>query len=226
MVEPYYKDALVEIWLGDCRELLLTLPKVDLVLTDPPYGMNYNTNGKRFTLGGRSLPPVHGDDQPFDPTPWLNTPYCVLWGFNHFPSSLPAGGCLVYLKRSDAAFGQFLSDAEVAWNKHGRGVYAYRDTHFSIASKRSHPTEKPVGLMCWSIEQSGAPKTALILDPYMGAGSTLKAAKLLNRKAIGIEIEERYCEIAAKRCESIQAGLFDAPVVPVAREPQAGLFSD
>lgn len=224
-MREYYKDSAVTIYHGDCREIAPTIGPVDLVVTDPSYGMNYDTNGKRFTLGGRSLPPVHGDDQPFDPTPWLRVPFCVLWGFNHFPALLPAGGCLVYLKRTDAAFGQFLSDAEVAWNKHGRGVYAYRDTYFSIASKRCHPTEKPVGLMCWSVEQSGAPKTALLLDPFMGSGTTLVAAKELNRKVIGIEIEERYCEIAARRCESIQAGLFETPIVE-APEPQPILFGD
>lgn len=198
-MKPYYEENGITIYHGDCREILPSLPKVDLVLTDPPYGMNYDTNGDRFTLGGRSLPPVHGDDQPFDPSLWLGYPYCVLWGFNHFPSSLPAGGCLVYLKRTDAAFGQFLSDAEIAWNKKGCGVYAYRDAYFSIAGKRQHPTEKPEGLMRWSIERSGAPETATVLDPFMGSGTTLRAAKDLGRKAIGIEIEERYCEIAANR---------------------------
>lgn len=198
-MKPYYEENGITIYNADCREVVPSLEAFDAVITDGPYGMNYDTNGDRFTRGGRKLPPVYGDDQPFDPSPWLAAHYCVLWGFNHFPSLLPAGGCLIYLKRTDAAFGQFLSDAEVAWNKNGCGVYAYRDAYFSIAGNRQHPTEKPVGLMRWTIQRSGAPDSAVILDPFMGSGTTLRAAKDLGRKAIGIEIEERYCEIAANR---------------------------
>jgi len=195
---PFYSEDGITIYKGDCREILPRLNRVDCVITDPPYGMNYDTDGSRFTLGGRALDPVREDDKPFDPSPWSSFQWCVLWGFNHFPS-LPAGGCLVWLKRSDAAFGQFLSDAEVAWNKNGRGVYAYRDTQHAIACKRVHPTEKPVGLMLWSIARSGVPDDVVILDPFMGSGTTLVAAKRLGRKAIGIELDERYCAIAVER---------------------------
>lgn len=81
--------------------------------------------------------------------------------------------------------------------KGGHGVYCRRDTSLAgEARHRRHPTEKPQGVMRWSIEQS---KGTVILDPFMGSGTTLRAAKDLGRKAIGIEIEERYCEIAARR---------------------------
>lgn len=196
-MKPYYDEDGITIYHGNCREIAPTLD-YGAVVSDPPYGMDYDTNGKRFTLGGRCLPRVHGDATVFDPVQWL-TKWCVLWGFNHFPTSLPSGGALVWLKRSDAAFGQFLSDAEIAWNANGQGVYCYRDIRFTIAEAREHPTEKPVGLMKWSIEKSGAPREAVLLDPFMGSGSTLRAAKDMGLRAIGIEIEERYCEIAAKR---------------------------
>jgi site-specific DNA-methyltransferase (adenine-specific) len=111
---------------------------------------------------------------------------------------LPAGTCLVWLKRYDEAFGSFLSDAETAWMSKGRGVYCRRDlSNNAIANERVHPTQKPVSLMRWCIEFF--PHARTILDPFMGSGTTLRAAKDLGRKAIGIEIEERYCEIAAKR---------------------------
>ncbi len=198
-MKPYYSEKGIEIFHGDCREILPTLPKVDLVLTDPPYGMDYDTNGNRFTLGGRTLPRVFGDDSPFDVSPWMGFDSVTLWGFNHFPTGLPPGGALIWLKRTEAAFGKFLSDAEIAWTNIGRGVYAFSDTVHAIACKRQHPTQKPVGLMSWCL--GFAPEAQTILDPFMGSGTTLRAAKDLGRKAIGIEIEEKYCEIAARRLQ-------------------------
>jgi len=187
---------------GDCRDVLPGLEKVDLVLTDPPYGMNYNTNGNRFTKGGRdmhsrSLSRIVGDDEPFDPRPWLAMGDAILWGFNHFPTHLPAGSALIWLKRTPAAYGQFMSDAEVAWSSIGRGVYAWTDTRHAIACDRVHPAQKPIELMTWCIGKSKT--TGTILDPYCGSGTTLRAAKDLGRKAIGIEIELKYVEIAAER---------------------------
>ena len=191
---PYYERDDITIYHGDCREILPGL-EYEAVISDPPYGMNYDTNGKRFTLGGRSLPRITGDSEPFDPSLWIDRP-SILWGFNHFPTSLPPGAALIWLKRSDAAFGKFLSDAEIAWSNIGCGVYAYRDTQHAIACERQHPTQKPVGLMRWCIRRCAA---QTILDPFIGSGTTLVAAKLEGRKAIGIEIEEKYCEIAANR---------------------------
>lgn len=198
MAKPYYEHSGITIYHGDCREILPSL-KADAIITDPPYGMSYDTNGDRFTLGGRSFPRVFGDDGPFDAAIWCTYPYVVLWGFNHFPGGLDAGGALVWVKRSDAAFGCFLSDAEIAWVKGSQGVYCFRDIHHAIAGFREHPTEKPEGLMRWSIVRSTASESDIILDPFMGSGTTLVAAKNLGRTACGIEIEERYCEIAAKR---------------------------
>lgn len=207
---PYYQDDAVTIYHGDCREILPTLPKVDLVLTDPPYGMDWNTDTSRFSGGGESSIARRGagrsdwgavaeDDQPFDPSPWLEFDEVILWGFNHFASKLPVGSTLVWIKRFDGGFGSFLSDAELAWKKGGYGVYCHRDTSMAgEARDRLHPTQKPIGLMHWCIEKTSG---GLILDPFMGSGTTLRAAKDLGRKAIGIEIEERYCEIAARRME-------------------------
>jgi DNA modification methylase len=209
---PYYEDGAVTLYHGDCREILPSLGRSDLLLTDPPYGTNLDTDNSRFsggtrgnmakrgngigTGGGR---PIVGDSVPFDPTFLIEyARAAVVWGWNHFPNKLPAGACLVWLKRNDEAFGSFLSDAELAWMSKGRGVYCRRDlTNNAIATYRVHPTQKPVELMQWCL--GFFPDARLILDPFMGSGTTLVAAKNLGRKAIGIEIEERYCEIAAKR---------------------------
>jgi DNA modification methylase len=208
---PYYERDGIVIFHADCREVLPTLEpgSVDLVLTDPPYGMNNDCDYTRFTPGpntdhhangnaGRWHPQVVSDDEPFDPTPWLAFPRVILWGWNHYAARLPIGTTLVWLKRYDDGFGSFLSDAEVAWMKGGHGVYARRDVSLQGQSRhRHHPTEKPVGMMSWCIGKAGG--TGTILDPYMGSGPVGVAAMLAGRPYIGIEIEERYCEIAAKR---------------------------
>ncbi len=210
-MKPYYQDDHITIYHGDCLGIIPLLSDVDAVISDPPYGMKLNTNNARFSggtagniakrgngpgTGGGT--PIYGDDKPFDPAPWLNFDKVILWGFNHFAQRLPIGTTLVWIKRFDNAFGSFLSDAELAWMKGGYGVYCKRDLSLTAETrKRTHPTQKPLGLMKWCIEKAKMPGT--ILDPYMGSGTTLRAAKDLGLKAIGIEIEERYCEIAAKR---------------------------
>jgi site-specific DNA-methyltransferase (adenine-specific) len=206
--QPYYQDDSCTIYHGDALEILPFLPEVEAVISDPPYGMNYNTNSTRFTTNEnghgapskRNYAPVHGDDAPFDPSLWLPYPRVILFGSNHFGAHLPVGTTLVWIKKLDSGYGTFLSDAEIAWMKGGHGVYCHRDTSLlGETHNRSHPTQKPIGLMRWCIEKAGVSSGGMILDPFMGSGTTLRAAKDLGRKAIGIEIEERYCEIAAGR---------------------------
>ena len=213
-MKPYYQDKWVTIYHGDCREVLPQLDvKVDLVLTDPPYGIGLNTDNSRFSGGttghmakcgngiGTALgKPIINDDKPFDPSFLLDcATNQIIWGWNHFADKLPHGSCLVWIKRYDEAFGSFLSDAELAWMSKGYGVYCKRDlTNNAIANERQHPTQKPVTLMQWCL--SFFPDAQTILDPFLGSGTTCYCAKKLNRYSIGIEIEEKYCEIAAKRC--------------------------
>ncbi len=209
-MKPYYQDAAVTLYHGDCREILPGLGPLDAIVSDPPYGMAWDTDSSRFSGGEPSSSAkrgrgrtnwgdVHGDREPFNPTPLLEYPEVVLWGSNHYGQWLPVGTTLVWVKRLDGAFGSFLSDAEIGWMKGGHGVYCWRDVSFNCHTReRVHPTQKPVPLMQWAIQRLGDATT--ICDPYMGSGSVILAAKNLGRRAIGIEIEERYCEIAAKRC--------------------------
>lgn len=206
----YYRDDHITIYHGDCREIAPTLEGIDAVISDPPYGMNWPCENVRFCGGSEEAkkrrpknPKVYektifGDNHTFNPDPWINFDKVILWGSNHYAKQLPIGTTLVWVKRFDDAFGSFLSDAEIAWMKNGHGVYCFRDLSMQGETlTRTHPTQKPIPLMKWCIEKAGMPK--LILDPFMGSGTTLRAAKDLGLKAIGIEIEERYCEIAAKR---------------------------
>lgn len=229
--------------LGDSREIAPTLPRPAAVISDPPFGMKWDTNCRRFSgstpeiqarrgEGGRDWgAPIAGDDEPFDPEPWLamDVP-TVLFGANHFGARLPVGTTLVWIKRLDDAFGTFLSDAEVAWMRGGHGVYCRRDTSMkAIERERSHPSQKPVGLLQWCIEKARVPAGGTILDPYAGSGSTIVAAVTMGYPAIGIEIEPRYYETMLRRVEAAQRQgdlLRDAPSgsEPYPRWAQAGLL--
>jgi len=208
-VTPYYSDDAVTIYHGDCREWM---GDADAVVCDPPYGMRWDgrvTSGRGGNSPARLRSDksygktVIGDDQPFDPAPWLDYPEVILWGSNHYALHLPVGTTLVWVKRLDDALGTYLSDAEIAWMKGGHGVYLFREVGYKTNEPRFHPTQKPISVMRWCVAKT----TGTILDPFMGSGSTLVAAKSLNRRAIGIEIEERYCEIAALRCSQEVLGL-------------------
>ena len=213
--------------LGDCRDILPTLGKVDAVVTDPPYGIGLNTDNRRFSGGDPALAakrgtkigsangrPILEDDAPFDPSFLLSLDGDkIVWGWNNYPDRLPRGACLVWLKRNDDAFGSFLSDAELAWMSKGHGVYCRRDlSNNAIANDRVHPTQKPVPLMEWCLGFVPAART--ILDPFMGSGTTGVACANLGRSFIGIEREPTYFDIACRRIEEAyrQPRLFDEPV--------------
>jgi tRNA G10 N-methylase Trm11 len=195
------------LYHADCRDLLPIV--ADAVITDPPYGMNWNTDSTRFSGPrlhgpGRDRERIRCDDEPFDPAPWLDYPAVVLFGYNHYAQRLPVGTTLVWLKRLDPAFGSFLSDAELAWMKGGHGVYAYRKCFPHEAKKIEaggsvHPSQKPVSVMAWCIKKAKVRKGATILDPYMGSGTTGIACIRLGMNFIGIELDETYYKTACDR---------------------------
>ena len=200
---PYYSHAGITIYHGDCRDILSHV-RADVVVTDPPYGIahpcDYKTRKRGSLAECRDYPDVHGDDAPFDPSPWLAWP-CVLWGANHYADKLPpSDGWLVWDKLRPDDLDQ--STCELAWSNCIKGVrrfsYLWNGMIRHGNEELYHPTQKPVALMRWALSFRWIPQ-GTILDPFMGSGTTLVAAKQLSRKAIGIEIEERYCEIAAKR---------------------------
>lgn len=214
-----------DVTIGDCRLLLgdcrdVEWPEDAAIVSDPPYGMGWDTNSGRFSGGARPAKrrgrrdwsAIAADNRPFDPSPWLAFQRVILWGSNHFACRLPVGTTLVWIKRLDGAFGSFLSDAEVAWMKGGHGVYCRRDMSLNdTTGDRNHPTEKPVSLMSWCIERMGKPP--LVADPYMGSGTTAVACVGLGLSFIGAEIDERHFSTACRRIEAAyrQPRLFDEP---------------
>jgi site-specific DNA-methyltransferase (adenine-specific) len=219
------------LYLADCMDVLPTLGKVDAVITDPPYGMNYRPENWKTYSGYKSdWSPIHGDDQKFNPLPFLSFDQVILWGFNYFSDLLPVGALLIWDKRcNESGDKMYGASIESGWMKNQTGARIKRLLHGGVVNadslhgnngKRLHPTQKPVGLMSWCIDQAGNPET--ILDPFMGSGTTGVAAVQLGRKFIGIEKEERYFDIACQRIEQAAAqGQLFAPERP--RQIQAVL---
>lgn len=224
-IRPYYSDDSCIVLLGDCRELLPHIGPVDLVLTDPPYGVGYVTARRSRT--DPLVAPIAGDESLnllADAMPLLDR---LLRQDRHayfFSSARKIGqtceivadywkvkNVLVWDKGDAGSVGDLDAGYGVTWegivyaNKGRRSligprprtVYRYE---WSGTRDPVHPTVKPVGVLTWLASKSSEPGET-ILDPFMGSGTTLRAAKDLGRKAIGIEIEERYAEIAAKRLQ-------------------------
>lgn len=202
-MRPYYERDGITIYHGDCREIMPTL-KADVVVTDPPYGIQYD--GGRTQRGTQDLGAVEGDDKPFDPSPLLRFRDVLCWGANNYAQDLPRSGQFyVWDKVCSNGMKVRIAECEFAWHALGTKPRVFRHLWSGAyrvgeeAGKRSvHPTQKPLALLRWCIDRL-PDEPGLILDPFMGSGTTLVAAKLEGRRAIGIEIEERYCEIAAKR---------------------------
>jgi hypothetical protein len=197
----------VTLYLGDCREILPTLALHDVLITDPPYGIGYDTAGLQ-SAGSQQFQAIEGDDKEPDLSAIFALP-CpkVIFGANNFPKQLPhRGRWLCWDKRGgiEAADRMLGSPFELAWEDrtsgydrivrllHGGTVNA--DGH---GIQREHPTQKPIELMKRCI--LNFKKADTILDPFMGSGTTGVAAVQLGRKFTGIEIEKNYFEIACKR---------------------------
>lgn len=195
-LKPYYQDESVTIYHGDCREILPQLPKVDLVLTDPPYGIGAD---KKMAHSSIRDNPKWTDDWDYRNPEAMELALrlgnkAAVWGGNYYTDVLPPSAAWLVWLKPEASTGFSLADFEMCWTS---GTFAARSKTFNRRDGNEHPTQKPVGVMTWVMGYF--PEAQTILDPFMGSGTTLVAAKLLGRKAIGIEIEEKYCEIAAKR---------------------------
>jgi hypothetical protein len=207
-LKPYYDNDGIKIYCGDCRTLLPSFPNQQwTVVTDPPYGIG-------FVHGAENIPHASkfsgvacaGDDEPFNPCHILEYKRVLMWGANHYAHKLPVpeGRWLVWDKRCGVTGDRDMADCEFAWVRGSKGQAARMFRHFwdgfnrqsERGIPRSHPMQKPEALMGWCLNflPSGT-----VLDPYCGVGTTLVAAKRSGREAVGVEIEERYCEIAATR---------------------------
>lgn len=198
MVKPYYEHAGITIYHGDCREIMPSLEKFDLLLTDPPYGIKADRDRNCAVNGWVDYGSTGWDSEPASEADIFlarqQTAKQVIWGGNYF-SLPPSMGWLVWNKmQRDFS----LADGELAWTSESRATRIFDYSRaMALQDGKKHPTQKPIALMKWCL--SLFPDTKTVLDPFFGSGTTLIAAKDMRIRAVGIEIEERYCEIAAKR---------------------------
>lgn len=236
MTEPYYQDGLTTIYHGDCREIMSALPeRCDILLTDPPYASaaaTATTGWGRQKWGGNwgdmSLVGLMAEHT-LDSAPLSTNGHEVLWFCDH----------LSYAILIPILFRRYPMVQSIVWDRDmlGMGAYFRKQTEFIAYARgrtsadfdsktardlirlrpdyaqRQHPSQKPVALIEELLRPTAGQR---VLDPYMGSGTSLVAARNLGRRAIGVEIEERYCEIAARR---LSQGVL--PLAPAGRLPAA-----
>lgn len=205
---PYYSHGGITIYHGDCRVILPALGKSDLLLTDPPYGINADRD-RNCRVNGWVDYGSSGWDKERPDRETLQASrgaarHAIIWGGNYFTDYLPASMGWLSWDKGQRDFS--LADFELAWTSFQSAcrVFEYARGKALAADLREHPTQKPVELMRFCIQHAdkrASRRIESVVDSFMGSGTTLRAAKDLERKAIGIEIEEKYCEIAARRLE-------------------------
>ncbi len=199
------------LYLDDCRDILPTLPKVDAVITDPPYGIGAAKAGAHSSIrdstkwGAASWDDGRPSKDCFDLILSISDSAAV-WGGNYFADYLPASAAWLVWRKPEAETGFSLADVELCWTNMN---FAARCRTSSRRDGNLHPTQKPVSIMSWTLDFVPG-KT--ILDPFMGSGTTGVAAVQMGRKFIGIEREPKYFDIACQRIENAQRQetLFDA----------------
>lgn len=227
-----------------------TLAPVDAIVTDPPYGQAYKVNtfykggtrtsavvqrnGATLKVNPNTYEPIVGDDEPFDPTHLLNAaPEVLMFGAHKFADRLPQGSWLIWDKVPTGKV-RDQGDGEAAWINREQPLRIFRllwdglcvgegaRHEVTAGQKRHHPSQKPEALMAWCL---GFIRGQTILDPYMGAGATGVAAIKLQRRFVGIEIEQRYFDIACERIEAAwkQPRLFEEPKEPTPTQGALGL---
>ena len=219
MIQPFYQEPGIVIYHGDNALVLPELGQFDLVLTDPPYGIgadkaaaaaasSSNPHGWAY-YGDTDWDQARPGKEVFDQLLAMSEGQ-IIWGGNYFADMLPASmGWLVWDK-GQRNFS--LADVELAWTSFWVAARAFTLARSkALKDGKQHPTQKPLDLMKWCIQ--GAQKhlkkeKITILDPFMGSGTTLRAAKDLGVSCVGIDAEQKYCEIAAGRMSQGVLALF------------------
>jgi DNA modification methylase len=214
--QPFYDVDGITIYCGDNRQIMPLIGGADLLLTDPPYGIN--ADAKMAAAAGTQYGTALAKKRDYGTTNWDACPpqrwaleqamekakWQIIWGGNYF--GLPAARCwLVWDKEINGEF----ADCELAWTNLDKPVKKIRHMWNGMLRKygeaREHPTQKPQDVILWCLGH--VPEAKTVLDPWMGSGTTLVAAKLLGLRAIGIEANETYCKLAVARLAQGVLGL-------------------
>ena len=232
MPEPWERKEVIgdcTLYLGDCREVMPELGKVDAVVTDPPYGIGADKGKKaaaRAFNGSAPIPTRHYPENNWDKSRpdravfdaiLAGAQSHIIWGGNYFADWLPAKGRWLWWDKCQTM--PSYGDGELAWTS----LDATTPKKFTLANnklfaqraERFHPTQKPVALMEWCL--GFLPKAETILDPFMGSGTTLVACAKMGREGIGIELDPDYFDIACRRVEEA----YRQPDMFVERPPKA-----
>jgi DNA modification methylase len=221
-MKPYYHDDFVTIYHGSAEDIVPTLGKFDLLLTDPPYGIGEAagkniSRGKKIGFKGNGSALAYtrqygNDSWDNEPVPDHILKICIefsefqtIFGGNYF--GMPKSSCWLVWDKDNGSTD--FADCELAWTNFKTAVRKFKwrwngmmQESMSNKEERWHPTQKPMPLMAWCIEhadRAGKRPMQTILDPFAGSCTTGVAAKMLGRKCVLIEREEKYCEIGAMR---------------------------
>lgn len=214
-----------KLYLGDCRELLPLLPKVDAVVTDPPYGLGDKwkggAGGKKSSWRIPQAEAMKWDMMAPDFLPEIvHGRKAIVWGGNYF-SLPPSRGWLVWDKKQRGTW--TTGHTELAWTNIDQPIRAFSLSQVEAhsAMEKGHPAQKPLAIMLWCL--GFLPDAQTILDPFMGSGTTGVACQKLGRRFIGVEIDEGYFDIACRRIEEAykQPDMFHE----VAEKPKAEQLS-
>lgn len=220
-MKPYYSDDLVTLYHADCLEHPDLWTGSDVLVTDPPYGMGWTGGAKRVSTDSARVLNDHTTDARDQVlSAWGNNKPALVFGTWRQPRPTGVKEIITWLKNQMTS-----GDLSLPWGPSHEEIYVLGDwtdnaktlrqrafveakvVPYGKGHERDHPTPKPVDLMEWLLERCNPAWT--VADPFAGSGSTLVAAKALGRKAVGVELEEKYCEIAARRCAQDALPLWD-----------------
>jgi site-specific DNA-methyltransferase (adenine-specific) len=213
-------DGRIRLVNADCLEVRASLPEVDAVIADPPYGISWSGKslgditkfwkGATFEKADKPERRIIGDDGPFDPSPWLISKRLCFWGASKYADKLPANyGWIIWDKMIEGDWSG--GDAETAWTNCLGSNRIYRQRWQGMVRGGDecpyrtgglvHPTQKPVGLMAFCVRTIKVPEGGLVLDPFAGSCTTAIACIRTDRRCICIEKEAKYWQIGIDRCK-------------------------